>query len=100
MDPLSITAGVASLIALCVKAGLALKELHDGADIANAKAQALGGEVDAFVTVLELMKTTLEDDKIQATFQATGHIGSYWKHMIVCVDDGRRTLEGGSAPSL
>ncbi|OIW26058.1 hypothetical protein CONLIGDRAFT_516937 [Coniochaeta ligniaria NRRL 30616] len=93
MDPISITTGVLSLIKVCGAVGFALKELHDGAQLAGAKAEALINEVEEFMRVLGLMKSTLEDKKIQTAFQSTGHIGNHWRSIAACLEDGQQTLE-------
>jgi hypothetical protein len=92
MDPLTITTGVVSLLKLCGTVGFSLKELHDGAQLAGPKADALVSEVQAFTRVLELMRSTLEDEKVQTAFQSTGHIGNHWRSISACLDDGQHTL--------
>ncbi|KAK3312217.1 hypothetical protein B0H66DRAFT_395888 [Apodospora peruviana] len=92
MDPLSLAAGVTSLIGVCVKVGLALNDVRDGANLANAKVDGLGHEIKGFTQVLELMKSTMEDAAVQAAFQSTGRIANHWRSIAVGIDDGRQTL--------
>jgi len=92
MDPLSIVMAVTALVGICVKVRDGLEELHNGVKIIDAKVQALRDEVTSFVTVLELMKTTLEDKKVQASFPHTGHIGNHWKNISACINDGEVAL--------
>jgi hypothetical protein len=48
MDPLSITTGVLSLLAACVRTGMMLKDFYDGAAIADTKVKGLLTEVESF----------------------------------------------------
>lgn len=91
-DPLSITAGVLGLLGICVKVGSALKDFHDGADIADAKVKGLLTDVESFTQVLHLMKDTFGQERIQASFQATGHIGNHWNNLSISINDGQNTL--------
>ncbi len=93
MDPLTITSGVAALIGVGVKVGFTLKDVYDGTQIVDAKGRALGHEVESLVQVLEFMRATLEEKKMQDAFQSTGHIGNHWKNIAACIEDGQRTLE-------
>ena len=42
--------------------------------------------------MLEMMKITLEEEKIKASLQATGHIGSHWIKLSKSIKDGQSTL--------
>ncbi len=93
MDPLSITVAITALVGVCKKVKDGLEEFYTGARFVNAKLQALRDEVANFVTVLELMETTLGDDKVKASVPQTGHIGSHWNNIKACIADGTLTLE-------
>jgi Fungal N-terminal domain of STAND proteins len=92
MDPLSITTGVFSLLATCVKTGMILNDFYDSAAIADTKVKALLTELESFTQVLRLMKDTLEQENIQTSFQATGHIGNHFSNLATSIQDGQETL--------
>lgn len=92
MDPLSLTTGVLSLLAACVRTGMMLKDFYDSAAIADTKVKGLLTEVESFTQVLRLMKETLEQEKVQTSFQATGHIGNHLSNLATSIRDGQETL--------
>ncbi|KAE8448846.1 hypothetical protein EG329_008848 [Mollisiaceae sp. DMI_Dod_QoI] len=91
-DPLSIVTGVLGLLGICVKVGSALKDFYDGAAIADTKVKGLLTDVESFTQVLQLMKDTFEQEQIQTSFQATGHIGNHWNNLSTSIRDGQNTL--------
>lgn len=93
MDPLSITTGVASLVATCVKVGLGLKQLRDGSQLAEAKLKGLLAEVECFTKLLQHMSETIKRIDVQSELQETGHVGNHWKSISVCINDGMELLE-------
>ncbi len=93
MDPLSVTVSVASLLGTSIKIGATLKTLWDGSKSVDARVQGVLDEVEAFTTALELVKKTLEEDKLSETIQSTGHIGDHWKNLFICIIDGQQTLD-------
>jgi hypothetical protein len=82
MDPLSVATGVFSLLAVCIRTGTILKDFYDNAAIADTKVKGLLTEVESFTQVLRLMKDTLEQENIKASFQATGHIGNHLNNLV------------------
>jgi chromosome segregation ATPase len=92
MDPLSIVGGVVGLLKACGVVSLSLKELYEGAQAADAKAQALKDEIGELTLALELIRSTMEDRKMQLAFQSTGHIGNHWRSIVVCLEDGQKSL--------
>ncbi|KAH8653149.1 hypothetical protein BGZ60DRAFT_179099 [Tricladium varicosporioides] len=92
MDPLSITTGVLGLIGVCFKVSSSIKDLYDGAAIADTKVKGLLTDVESFSQVLQLMKDTFEQDQVQDSFQTTGHIGNHWNSLSVSIQDGQKTL--------
>jgi len=92
MDPLSITTGVFSLLAACVKTGIILKNFYDSVAIADTKVKGLLTEVESFTQVLHLMKDTLEQENIQTSSQATGHIDDRLKFLATSIQNGQETL--------
>jgi len=91
-DPLSIAAGVIGVLTACVQVGTALKDFYDGSAIAESKVKGLLIDVESFHQVLKLMKDTLEQDQVQSSLQATGHIGNHWASLSACLRDGQDTL--------
>jgi len=92
MDPLSITAGVVGLLSAALSTGTALKDFYDGAAMADTKVKGLMTDVESFTQVLTLMKHTLEQEQIQSSLQATGHIGNHWSNLSTSIGDGQKTL--------
>jgi len=92
MDPLSVMTGVFSLLVVCIRTGTILKDFYDNAAIADTKVKGLLTEVESFTQVLQLMKDTLEQENIKASFQATGHIGNHLNNLGISIRDGQKTL--------
>jgi len=92
MDPLSIMAGVVGLLGAAVATGTALKDFYDGAATADTKVKGLMADVESFTQVLKLMKNTLEQEQVQSSLQATGHIGNHWNNLSTSIGDGQKTL--------
>ncbi|KAH7074445.1 hypothetical protein BKA63DRAFT_313970 [Paraphoma chrysanthemicola] len=93
MDPLSITAGVLTLLTVSVKVSVLLKQFRDEVDIVDATLSGLLGDIANFQQVLESMRDTFDQDEIKANIQVTGHAGGHWKNLARSVDDGTRTLQ-------
>lgn len=92
MDPISIAAGVFSFLAASIKTGLVLKEFYDNVAFADTKVQGLITEVESFTQVLRLMNDTLEQENIQSSLRATGHIGNHLTNLATSIEDGQQTL--------
>jgi hypothetical protein len=92
MDPLSVATGILALLGTCIKTGTVLKDLYDGAAIVDFKVKGLLTEVESFTQVLRLMKDTLEQENVQSSLQATGHIGNHWNNLATSILDGQKTL--------
>jgi hypothetical protein len=92
MDPLSITAGVVALLNTAVKVGWSLKEFHEGVAVVDAKIKGLMFDVENFTLVIRTIKETLEQENVQASLQATGHIGNHFKNLHQSINDGQSTL--------
>ena len=91
-DPLSITTGVLTLLGSCISVGKAIKDFHDGAAIVDVKVKGLLSDVESFAQVLRMMKDTLEEEKVQSSLQATGHMGNHWNNLSTSIKDGQNTL--------
>jgi hypothetical protein len=92
VEPLSITTAVVALLTTCIRIGGALKDFHDGAAVTDAKVKGLLSDVESFAQVIQLMKDTLEQEKVQSSLQATGHLGNHWSHLSTSIQDGQDTL--------
>lgn len=92
MDPISITTGVLSLLAVCIKTGTILKEFYDSAATTDTKVKGLLTEVKTFIQVLELMNDIVKQKNIQASFHATGHIGNLLSNLETSIQDGQKIL--------
>lgn len=92
MDPLSITAGVLALLSATIKVGTSLKEFHGGVTIVEAKVQGLSHDVESFTKVLKNITETLDQENVQVSLQATGHIGNHYKDLHTSIEDGQNTL--------
>lgn len=91
-DPLSITVGVVGLLSACMKVGADLKDIYDGAAIADPAVTSLGLEVEGFAHTLQLMNDTLETPNVKISIQATGHIGNHWNYISKSIKDGQDTV--------
>jgi hypothetical protein len=92
VDPLSITTGILALLTTCIQVGAALKDFHDAAAIADSRVKGLLTDVESFAKVLQLMKDTLEQKKVQSSLESTGHIGDHWSNLSTSIRDGQNTL--------
>jgi hypothetical protein len=93
MDPLSMTAGVLTLLTFSVKVSFLLKQFRDEVDIVDSTLTGLIGDIGSFSQVLESMRDTFDQDEIKANVQVTGHAGNHWKNLARSLDDGTRTLQ-------
>jgi hypothetical protein len=82
MDPLSTTTGVVSLTGACFKVGVELKEVYNGAAIADAAVEAMLQEVEGFSQTLQLMKKILQQPDVHASMTATDHISNHWSEVL------------------
>jgi hypothetical protein len=91
-DPLSITTGVLALLGTCITVAGTIKDFHDGVAIVDIKVKGLLSDVESFAQVLRMMRDTLEEEKVQSSLQATGHIGNHWANLSKSIKDGQNTL--------
>ncbi|KUJ21160.1 uncharacterized protein LY89DRAFT_428184 [Mollisia scopiformis] len=92
VDPISITTGVLSLLGTCYKIVSATKAFHDGMVIVDVKVTGLLSDVESFAQALQGLYNTLEEERVKATFQSTGHIGNLWMNLSKTITDGQNTL--------
>jgi uncharacterized protein YoxC len=93
MDPLSITAGVLTLLTFSVKVSFLLKQFRDEVDVVDTTLTGLIGDIASFTQVLESMRDTFDQDEIKGNIQLTGHAGNHWKNLARSLDDGTKTLQ-------
>lgn len=93
MDPLSITAGVLTLLTVSIKVSVLVKQFGDEVDVVDLTLTGLLGDIANFQQVLESMRDTFEQDDIKANIHVTGHAGNHWKNLGRSLEDGTRTLK-------
>jgi hypothetical protein len=93
MDPLTIVTASLTIAKLCVSVGWELQKFTDGAALAGTAINALVSDVKSFQNILEQLKETFEDPKIEASLPLTGHIGSHWRDLQASLDDAAITLK-------
>lgn len=92
MEPLSITAGVLSLLGVCIKVSVELRKLKNGNDGSATNINALLADVNGLRSVLQLMETMLDSIELRDGFETTGSIGSHWQNLRESLHDGSETL--------
>jgi hypothetical protein len=92
MEPLSIAGGVIGLLGTTVKVASVLNDLYRDINTANLRISGLQETVQGFITLLNMMKDTLEREEIQASLGTTGHVNNHWAHVSVTIKDGQKTL--------
>jgi hypothetical protein len=93
MDPLTIVASSLGIAKLCVSVGWELQKFIDGTALVGTAINALVSDVKSFENILEQLKETFEDPKIEASLPLTGHIGSHWRDLQASLDDAAITLK-------
>ncbi|KAK3701213.1 Rho GTPase [Vermiconidia calcicola] len=92
MEPLSVTTAVLTLLGVCVKASISIRQLKLGAGHAKSTVAGILSDVDSLRNVLQSMEMTLDDLQQKDQFQTTGHIGVHWEHLGKSLKDGQATL--------
>jgi hypothetical protein len=85
-EPLSITAGVVSLLSVCLKVSVELKKLRNGAAEAKTNVTAMLADLKALRSVLESIEESFEE--FDSGPALTGHIGTHWTNLQVLLRDG------------
>lgn len=93
-DPLSITAGVATLLGVVVKVGNELDKFRNDMSSISSDMVMLIEDVEGLQKVLESMKTTFSKPELTETLNATGHVGNHWQNVSQSLRDAERTLSG------
>lgn len=91
MDPLSITAAVASLLKLTASIALELKKFHDDAKEVDKTLKILLRDVERFDVVLHSMRDTFAVITAQQT--TTGFAGALWGNVAQSLQDGVRVMQ-------
>lgn len=90
MDPLSITAAVATLLGCCITAGVALRKFLIGASEVKMVVQAMMADLRALRSVLETMEITFEE--MNSDKPAEGHIGAHWVDLFQSLGDSQQSI--------
>jgi uncharacterized membrane protein YhiD involved in acid resistance len=90
MDPLSITASIATLLGAAIGIGVALRKFLIGAAETQTVVLAMIADVKALRTVLQSMEETFEVMNSDQT--RTDHIGTHWKNLHQSLEDGAKSL--------
>ncbi|KAG2003845.1 hypothetical protein GB937_009337 [Aspergillus fischeri] len=90
VEPLTIIASAASLLAVCSKVTVELKKFRHGAAEAHTNVTAMLNDMRGLRDVLQSMEDTFDELQVQPS---SGHIGIHWKNLLRSLHDGRSTLE-------
>ena len=90
MDPLSITVSAVALLSACLKVSVELRQFRHEAAEARTTVTAMLSDVKALRDVLQSLEETFE---VLDSQPSTGHIGTHWKNLARCLQEGRGTLE-------
>lgn len=91
VEPLSITAGVISVLGVCLRVSVELKKFRNGVAEVRTTVTAMLTDVKALRQVLGSMEDTFEE--VESQMPPTGHIGTHWTNLSRSLHDGRTTLE-------
>lgn len=91
MDPLSITAAVATLLGCCISTGVALRKFLIGATEVKTVVQAMMGDLRALRAVLETMEVTFEE--MNSDKPVEGLIGAHWVDLFQSLGDSQQSIE-------
>ncbi|EPS42791.1 hypothetical protein H072_3105 [Dactylellina haptotyla CBS 200.50] len=97
MDPLSIAASVAGLLGLCIQIGQTVGTLADALENVDNTISSFRGEIAALSGVLKSISSAFSDPKRHRILEEevgceTGHIGQYWKGVVVSLEHCDATL--------
>lgn len=90
MDPLSITASVATLLGAAIGVGVSLRKFLIGAAEAQTVVLAMIADVKALRTILQSMEETFE--VMNSDQPRTDHIGIHWENLHQSLEDGATSL--------
>jgi hypothetical protein len=93
-EPVSITAGVATLLSVVVKVGYELEHFRGEVSTIGSDILMLIEDVGVLQNVLESMKATFSKPELVETLSLTGHIGSHWQNILRSLQDAETTLTG------
>ena len=91
MDPISATAGVVTVLGLCLRVSVELKKFRNSATEARGVATAMLADITSLRQVLLAMEDTFDEIEIQDSL--TGHIGLHWRNLVTSLQDGHIALE-------
>jgi DNA repair exonuclease SbcCD ATPase subunit len=91
VDPLSITASVASILGVCINVSIQLRTFLKGASEVRTTVTAMLTDVKALRHVLQSMEDTFE--AMDSDEPQTGHIGMHWDNLSRSLNDGKESLD-------
>ena len=91
-EPLSVATGVVSLVTVCFKVGLQLKEFKDNAVVVSATVNGLISDIEGLEAVSESMRETFQQSENEPSLNATGHIGNHWRNIARALLDSKTAL--------
>ena len=94
MDPLSITATSISIAKLCITVCWEIKQYIDAVKSAASVITVLRQDVESFQTTLENINEILENPRIKASVQSSGHVGTHWASLRASLDHAKVTMHG------
>jgi hypothetical protein len=94
MDPLSITVGTLSILRACTWVAGELRQIINGAKLADPAMNGLLHDVESFSQTLQLLKDTAESPRIKESIGATGYIGTHWENLRNSLDGAENTVKG------
>jgi hypothetical protein len=92
VDPVSITAGVGTLLGVIWKLGNELDKFRHDVSTIDADLLMLIENVEGLRQVTEAMKATFDKPEITDIFNATGHIGDHWDNIDRSICDTEGTM--------
>ncbi|KAK4235593.1 hypothetical protein C8A03DRAFT_36541 [Achaetomium macrosporum] len=92
MDPLSISTAVLAFLSVSIKVCVGLKQLKNEAKDAGTTIHALVTDIGGLRRVLQSMEDTFQDIDDDQVLRETGYIGSHWRNLNQCLNDGYMAL--------
>lgn len=92
MDPLSISTAVLAFLSVAIKVCIGLKQFKDIAKEASTTINAIVSDIKGLRGVLQSMEDTFQDLDDAQVLKETGHIGTHWRNLHQCLNDGHLSL--------
>ncbi|KAF3908836.1 hypothetical protein AA313_de0206793 [Arthrobotrys entomopaga] len=96
MDPLSLSASVAGLLSLVIQIGQTVSTLAEALENVDNTISSFRGEIAALSGVLQSIGSAFSDPSrhriLEEASHGTGHMGQYWKGVVVTLEHCEGTL--------